>query len=120
MTENDKAQQQTVMSVHGKYIGRRALLTVLDHPGIKRPNGVDPASTGIQVPVHIVDVRFVFGRTDALVVPFRGRGNAWVNLESLVILGAGQGWPPEKTNWPIRDAQRFAQEAADAEIEGHE
>jgi hypothetical protein len=36
---------------------------------------------GLYVSVVVKDVRFTFGRTDVLVTPVDGRGDAWVSLE---------------------------------------
>lgn len=39
--------------------------------------------TGLVVQVRIVDIRQVFGRTDAQITPLKGSGRAWVNLTAL-------------------------------------
>lgn len=40
---------------------------------------------GISIPVRVVDVRQVYGRTEALVQPHAGDGEAWVELGRVVL-----------------------------------
>ncbi len=46
---------------------------------------------GLQIAVTIKDIRFSFGRIDALIEPIAGYGEKWVTLNSIKIDGEGEG-----------------------------
>lgn len=107
----------SVMQVHGKYIGRKALVTVLDYKMVRRRQAdgtitAVPASLGIQIPVRVVDLRFIYGRADALIVPFRGRSSTWVRLDGLEFLPQGTTWPDARP-WPPKKTEELLEDAAD-------
>lgn len=111
---------QSIMQVHGKYIGRKAMITVLDYKEVRRKQAdgewiTVPATPGIQVPVRIVDVRFIYGRADALVVPFRGRGSTWVRLDGLEVIQQGSTWPDARP-WPPKKPTEIAEDEADGQF----
>lgn len=51
---------------------------------VGRTAAYEPATLpGFIIAVKIVDMRSVFGRTDAKIAPLKGSGFAWVSMDSL-------------------------------------
>lgn len=74
--------------LYHKYIDRKALLTVCRANETQRTtNGVTTPverKLGMQVPVHIVDARMVYGREQVLVRPHLGVGSTWVEATDYI------------------------------------
>lgn len=85
----------SVAQLHRRFVNKRAMLTVCDWTEHKRGDNVlREASAGIQVPIWIVDARFVWGTYQVLVVPLNGGSSTWVKIEGKVRI---------VTEWPQTD-----------------
>ncbi len=95
-----------IAQVYRDFVGRKALLTVLDYPAVTRKvKGKDgdseeiitQASLGVQIPVTITDARMAYGNTHVLISPLRGRGSTWVLVsDKLQVLDEDEDWPTEE------------------------
>jgi len=85
----------TIAQLYQRYVGKPALLTVLDYAPQEateaRPRATD-GSTGIQIPVWICDARLQYGSDAVLVQPVFGAGSTWVKAgDRLLVM---EKWPP--------------------------
>lgn len=95
-----KKKKGDIPTLYARYVGRKALMTVLSRP---RCYDADDEtletlsdSVGIRAPVMIVAARFVYGHAQVLVTPHRGEGSMWVGInDKLVVLDDGEDWPME-------------------------
>ena len=93
-------KQRTIAEMYTTYLGKKAMLTVLDCQAYTKTIPKDgrqvevPATTGIRVPVRIVDTCNWWGNEYALIRPLRGQGACWVEInDKLTLLADDQDWP---------------------------
>lgn len=82
----------TIANLYHQYVGKKAMMNVLESPEMNRNGTMIKANLGVQIPVRIVDARVNYGKEHCLVRPVRGVGSAWVWADRLRIV---RDWPEE-------------------------
>ncbi len=81
---------RSVMFLYEKYVGKKAMVTVLDR--VANQNRNDNGLVGIEFPGDIHDARTYYGVEQVLVTAVGGCGSGWVSADNARVVDE---WPNE-------------------------